>query len=108
VPNTYLAGSLVRVQNYTGPVGNPTGGFRDQAGDLVDPTTVTLEYRMGQGGLLVSVLYPATPLIKDATGLYHADLDTTGSPEEPWDYAFIGTGVCQAVASNVFIVRLLI
>jgi hypothetical protein len=108
VPNTYLAGSLVRVATYTGPVGNPTGGFRDENGDLADPTTVVLEYREGLGGSLVTVTYPASPLVKDGTGLYHADLDTTGSPEAPWEYALIGIGAVQAVASNVFIVRLLI
>ena len=108
MPNNYLAGSLIRVATYTGPINNPVGGFRDQNGNLADPVTVTLEYRQGPGGTLTTVTYPSAPIVKDGTGLYHADLDTTGSPEQPWEYAWIGTGAVQAVASNNFVVRLLI
>jgi hypothetical protein len=107
VPNTYYAGSLVIVANYTGPVSNPTGGFRDINGNLADPTTVTLLYRQGATGAPTTVVYPDARIIKDAVGLYHAALDSTGSPEIPWTYAWEGSGAVQAVAENVFIVRTL-
>jgi hypothetical protein len=107
VPNTYFAGSLVTVATYTGPIGNPTGGFRDANGNLADPTTVTLAYRLGATGTPITAVYPAAPIVKDAVGLYRAALDTTGSPETPWTYAFEGTGAVQAVAENTFIVRTL-
>ena len=110
MPNTYYAGTLVRVATYTGTVASPTPGtgFRDQNGSLADPTTITLSYREGTSGALVTAVYPAAPVIRDGAGLYHADLDTTGSPEEPWEYAWQGTGAVQASASGFFLVRILI
>jgi hypothetical protein len=107
VPNTYYAGSLVMVATYAGPVGNPTGGFRDINGNLADPTTVTLQYRLGATGAPITVVYPDARIIKDAVGLYRSGLDTTGSPEISWTYAWEGTGAVQAVAENTFIVRTL-
>lgn len=108
MPNTYFAGSLVEVATYTGSSISPAGGFRDEAGDLADPTVIELEYRQGTNGTLTTVTYPDARIIKDGTGLYRSRLDTTGSPEEPWEYAWVGTGAVQAVASNFFIVRTLI
>lgn len=103
--NTYLRGSLVRVATYTGPVGNPTGGFLDENGELADPTVVTLTYRPGTGQDLVTVTYPSAPVERDATGLYHADLDTTpATASSPWTYEWDGTGAVQAPAANAFIV----
>jgi hypothetical protein len=103
--NTYLRGALVRVATYTGPVDNPAGGFRDANGDLADPTVVTLTYRPGTGQELVTVTYPASPVERDATGLYHADLDTTPALASlPWTYEWTGTGAVQAPAANAFIV----
>lgn len=107
MPNTYYAGSLVRVATYTGPAATPVGGFRDANGNLADPTTITLQYRQGPSGTPTTVTYPTAPVVKDAVGCYHADLDTTGSPETPWTYAWQGTGTVQAVAENTFIVRTL-
>jgi hypothetical protein len=102
--NTYLAGNVVRVATYSGSTDNPAGGFRDQDGTLADPTTVTLRYRPGPGAAVVTVAYPASPVIRDGTGLFHADLDTTGtSPSATWTYEWSGTGAIQAAADNAFI-----
>ncbi len=103
--NTYLAGTLVRVATYTGPVSSPTGGFLNSSGVLTDPSTVTLKYRTSETGAVITVTYPAAPVVKDGTGLYHADLDTTGSAEALWSYEWVGSGLVQAVASSAFIVR---
>ncbi|SRR5216684_76912 len=103
--NKYTAGALVRVATYTGTIAAPTGGFRDINNALIDPTAVTLKYKPGPGVATITVLYPAAPVIKDAVGLYHADLDTTGGATPPlteWAYEWIGTGVCQATAKAVF------
>lgn len=105
--NSYLDGSLVTVATYTGSVANPVGGFRDANGNLADPTTVTLKYAKA-GSPETVVVYPAAPIIKDAVGLYRANIDSTGSaPVNPiiWSYEWIGTGTVQAPAQNQFEVR---
>lgn len=103
--NTYLAGSLVRVATYVGDIASPVGGFRDDTGTLADPTTVTLKYRPGVSAMVVTVIYPAEPIVRDEAGLYHADLDTTGEPTDTWTYEWIGTGAVQAIADNTFQVQ---
>jgi len=105
--NSYLAGSLVRVATYSGPILSPAGGFRDVNGNLADPTTVTLQYRPGTGQAVVTVTYPSAPIVKDGVGLYHADLDTTpATATGVWTYECIGTGAVQAPARNAFAVDL--
>jgi hypothetical protein len=103
--NTYLAGSLVRVATYAGPLPDPAGGFRDDTGTLADPTSITLKYRPGVVASVVTVIYPAVPIVRDAAGLYHADLDTTGADTDTWTYEWIGTGNVQAIADNSFQVQ---
>lgn len=103
--NTYLAGSLVRVATYAGDVASPVGGFRDADGNLADPTTVTLKYRPGVSASVVTVVYPAVPITRDDTGLYHADLDTTGFTTDTWSYEWVGTGEVQAIADSAFQVQ---
>lgn len=103
--NTYLAGSLVRVATYAGGLPDPSGGFRDADGILADPTTVTLKYRPGVNAVVVTVVYPAAPIVRDDTGLYHADLDTTGASTDDWTYEWIGTGEVQAIADRTFHVQ---
>ena len=103
--NTYLAGSLVRVATYAGDIISPAGGFRDANGNLADPTTVMLKYRPGVSASVVTVTYPAAPVIRDGQGLYHADLDTTGAQTDTWTYEWIGTGAVQAIADGTFKVQ---
>ena len=105
--NSYLDGSLVTVATYTGSALNPQGGFRDRTGALADPTTVKLKYRAGPAAAETVVTYPSPPIVKDAVGLYHADLDTTSSATAAtgpviWPYEWIGTGAVQAPAQNKF------
>lgn len=103
--NTYLAANIIRVATYSGTIASPVGGFRDQNGNLADPTTITLSYRQGPGAPLVTAVYPAAPIVKDGVGLYHADLDTTGTnPSATWTYEWLGVGNVQAAAANAFIV----
>jgi len=103
--NTYTAGNLIRVATYAGSVSAPSGGFVNEDGDLADPTVVTLLYRPGTGQAVVTVTYPASPVVRDAAGLYHADLDTTDAVDSAtWTYEWAGTGTVQACAVNAFIV----
>lgn len=103
--NSYPAGTLVRVATYTGTVLNPVGGFRDSSGNLADPLIVTFAWRASQTGPFTTVTYPASPIVRDAAGLYHADLDTTGSDGQVWTYVLAGYGGVQATEGNSFIVR---
>jgi hypothetical protein len=103
--STYLAGSLVRVATYAGTVASPAGGFRDSSGNLVDPEQVVLKYQPGASASVVTVTYPAAPVTRDGTGLYHADLDTTGSPAGAWTYVWEGSGGAQAAAQGAFTVQ---
>jgi hypothetical protein len=101
--NTYLAGNLIRVASYSGLVTSPTGGFRDATGTLADPSVVTLKYRPGPGAALVTVTYPASPIVRDGAGLYHADLDTSAAiVTATWTYEWSGTGTVQALAASAF------
>lgn len=101
--NIYPAGSLVTVATYTGPVDDPVGGFL-LAGVLADPDFVTLQYQPGQGASLVVVTYPDVRIVRDGTGLYRANLDTTGT-RGPWPYGWFGTGGVQAAMTSAFIVQ---
>lgn len=101
--STYLAGSLVRVATYAGTALSPVGGFCDSGGSPGDPAQVTLKYQPGTGDTpVVTVTYPASPIIRDGAGLYHADLDTAGYPTDTWTYLWEGSGGVQAAAEAAF------
>jgi hypothetical protein len=103
--NTYPAGSLVQVANYSGSLATPTGGFRSNSGALSDPTAIILKYRPGTLAAVITVTYPTAPIVKDGVGLYHAWLDTTTvslTPIDEWEYEWFGTGAIQAAAKNFF------
>lgn len=92
--NTYVSGSLVRV----------TGSFFDVTGTAADPTTVTLKYKKDAGDV-TTLTYADADLTKDATGVYHVDLDTTGwaGPDtQLWTLEWIGTGTVIAIVSDAF------
>jgi hypothetical protein len=108
--NTYYTGSLVRMATYSGTLATPTGGFRDVNGNLADPTTVVLKYKPGSAAATVTITFPDVRISKDAVGLYHADVDTTGLLPagvalDEWTYEWIGTGAIIAPALNIFEVK---
>jgi hypothetical protein len=102
--NQYLTGSLVRVACYSGTVAAPVGGFRDANGNLADPSVIILKYKPGAKAATITVTFPTAPIVKDAVGLYHADIDTTGLliPLDEWTYEWVGTGTIQAAAKAIF------
>ena len=94
--NTYMSGSLVRT----------TAAFTNTAGAAADPTTIVLKYKTGAGAT-TTVTYPSAPIVRDGTGAYHADLDTTGwAGPDPlqWLTEWIGTGTVQAIAAGGWLV----
>jgi hypothetical protein len=88
----YLRGELVRV----------SVAFTNNAGAAGDPTTVTLKYRP-PGGAIVPIVYPAAGIVKDSTGNYHADIDTS-SAAGIWRYRWEGTSPVQSAAEAQFTV----
>src|SRR4051812_25030190 len=83
-------GALVRVTTtFTSPT----------TGAVVDPTTVTFKYRNGTGSI-TSWTVTAGQIVKASTGVYHADIDTTG--EGTWHWAFYGTGTNQGAKEGSF------
>lgn len=61
-------GDLVRVSN--------APGFKDAAGVLADPTTVRLKWRRFDA-VTTWVFGTDAEVVKDAVGLYHADIPVT-------------------------------
>lgn len=49
---------------------------RDEDGALTDPSTLTLKVRDHEG-TITTYLYPATPIVRDSIGEYHADVVLT-------------------------------
>ena len=87
--NSYDIGSLVQL----------TGTFKNTAGTLTDPTSVTCTVKDPAG----TVTTPATT--KSSTGVYTADVDLTNAAAGVWWYRFAGTGACQAAEESSFYVE---
>lgn len=94
--NRYVRGALVRV----------SAAFTNLAGSAVDPSVVRVKVRApGQTTLTqTSLLYGTdAALVKDSTGNYHADVDTT-STAGIWYYRWESTGTGQAAGEREFMV----
>lgn len=90
----YNPGDIVRV--YTDP------GFTNAAGALADPTTITMRWRVA-GGVETSWVYGTNAeVVKDSTGVYHADIPitTVGLHYYQWE----GTGAVATVEGETFMV----
>ncbi len=79
----YPEGTLVTVQ----------GVFKDSAGAVQDPTAVKLT-TVEPSGIETTYTYP-TVIAKTSTGIYTANLDTTGK-RGLWIYTWWSTGSGQA------------
>lgn len=85
----YVSGSLI----------TSTATFSNAAGTPADPSVVTLAYRKGYG-TTVTVVYPDPPITRTGTGVYQADLDTsgfTGPDNQLWTIQWSGSGNVQAI-----------
>jgi hypothetical protein len=83
VPNEYHLGQAVKFK----------GDFKNEAGALADPGTITLRVRNPEG-TITTYTYAAAEITKDAVGQYSkvVALDKEGT----WKYRFEGTGAVQA------------
>jgi len=87
--NTYMSGSLIR----------SSAAYTDTSGTPADPSSVVLQYKADAGDT-TTVTYPDSPIVKDGTGAYHADLDTSGwagPARQLWIVEWTGTGTVQAI-----------
>lgn len=86
-------GALVHITN--------GAGFQTSAGTLTDPTTVTFRWRVN-GGTETAWIVTAGQVVKDSTGLYHADVQTTVAGT--YAYRWEGVGALIADAEGSFVV----
>ncbi len=93
------AGDVVRVATYSGTVAVPVGGFKNSAGVLADPTLVRLLWKR-HGEAETIWLVAAGQIVKDAVGLYRADI-TVVEPGLHY-YRWEGTGAVVAAEEGTF------
>jgi hypothetical protein len=102
--NHYTDGELARMAT-TSPFTNT------ETGDAVDPTVVKVEWSYIGDTVTTTWVYGTdAQVVRDGTGEYHADNDTTGRGGETCTYCVIGDPdgtvdpVCQAIDCNTFVV----
>ena len=93
---TYTAGAKVRI----------LVTFTDNTGALIDPGTVSLKYALPNVAN-VSQTYNPGNIVRDSLGVYHYDLDTTGSAPGALRYEWLGTGSGQAAGTGLAMIEAL-
>jgi hypothetical protein len=86
--NAYLAGNKIRL----------SVAFTDSNAAPIDPGTVSLEYAILPAAPTVQGYNPGN-IVRDSTGAYHYDLDTTGMVGT-LTYEWVSTGVGQAAVQG--------
>jgi hypothetical protein len=77
-----------------------TPGFKNASGVLTDPTTITLRWRVAGGAETAWVFGVDAEIVKDSTGVYHADIPIAlpGLHYFRWE----GTGTVVAAEESTF------
>jgi hypothetical protein len=91
----------------SGTLVTSTAQFTNAAGVLTDPTVITFKYRAGAGATQTAV-YPSSPVVRTAAGVYYANIDTTGwaGPGNLlYTTEWVGTGTVQAIQSDYWLVE---
>jgi len=90
--DTYFTGQVIRI----------SAEFRDDGGDLADPTTVDFGYRVDQAAAVAFVYGEDVELVKDAVGQYYIDitLATAGT----YACQFTGGGAIESTVEDTFLV----
>ena len=79
-----------------------TPGFKNAAGTLTDPTTVSLRWRVA-GGLETTWVYGTdAEVVKDSVGVYHADIPVIAAGLHYFRWK--GTGAVTAAEEGTFTV----
>lgn len=78
--------------------------FRNEAGSLADPTTVTLTVRSPAGAVTTYTYGPDGEIAKDATGVYRGLIIPTAAGD--WFYEWTTTGDPQVKVDGTFDARL--
>lgn len=89
--NEYYKGEDVRVRAV----------FRDEAGTLTDPSTITLQVK-DPGGTTDSYTYAGGTITREATGIYYKVIDV--DDDGVWYYRFSSTGTPKAAREKSFTV----
>ena len=78
--------------------------FRNQDGNLDDPTTVTFKYKVTKTGTPVVYVYGTdAEVVRESVGEYYCDVLVAQS--DPHYVSFIGEGGLDAVEEDVFYVN---
>ena len=88
--DTYFTGQVLRI----------SAEFRDDAGDLADPTTMSFGYRIEQGTAITFVYGEDVELVRDALGEYYIDITLTTAGT--YAYQFTAGGVIEATVEDAF------
>jgi hypothetical protein len=89
--NVWKKGALARVR----------GVFRDVAGALVDPTTVSCRVTKPSGTpLQTTSTYSPGDIVRESLGTFYLDVSVDVAGE--WHYVWISTGTGQATEHGVF------
>lgn len=75
-------------------------GFTNSSGVVADPTTVTLKWFLHGGTVTTWVFGTDDEVVKDSTGIYHADIPV--SAEGVHYYRWEGTGTVAAAEEGYF------
>ena len=93
--NSYDIGDLIRLR----------GSFTNSAGAAVDPSSVTLQYRLlaADPTSYTTLIYGVNSVVKASVGEYYHDLSVTSDGE--WRYRWNGLGANAAAAETPFKIR---
>lgn len=90
--DTYFTGQTLRI----------TAEFRDNAGDLADPTAIVFSYRVDQGAVTTYTYGVGENIQKNGTGEYYVDLALASGGT--YAYQFKATGLIENTIEDAFLV----
>jgi hypothetical protein len=93
-------GDLIEIRSYE----SAGDGFKDAAGTLTDPTTVTLKIEK-PSGTETTYTYAAVQITRDSAGRFYKQITPAAGEHGVWHYRWIGTGAVTAATEGAFFVR---
>lgn len=88
----YISGQVIRLK----------ATFKNDAGQLIDPTGVTVKIGTSKGVKTIYIYGSGNDIIKLSTGVYVYDLELTEGGE--WKYLWKSSGIGSAAVQNKFYV----